>query len=350
MIVIIVFIFLEPQSVATTVPISHPNQLQHPSPSTTPQIQHRKLIQSPTPSVQQNAQPPIAQPIANEPPSTSVTAKVSQNQALQDNEQFALAWLRATFEPVPTMATRVEQQDMYKMYLTASSKIGRIGVSSPHHFPRCVRTVFGNNVGPNSPKSDSSTQFYEGIRIRAKPLAVVYKGTILVSVALYHIVIKPTHIILIYIVQQQGQVEMVHKKVEKPQPQHILQKVLSNQTGEALMVTTPAPTASSSDVGSVSNVSSIASVPIANNQPPTTSNATAMQPPQPQLVTVPPTSSSMIKSLLANKVMNSTTGTPETNQVAATNQLHHQFDAGSASKLIKANVNVHQVTPVCDVL
>lgn len=110
---------------------------------------------------------------------------MAQMQAQQDNEQFALAWLRATFEPADTLASRIEQQEMYKMYLTASSKIGRVGVSTPLHFPRCVRSVFGGTVGPNIPKGAATTEatvlFYEGIRIRAKPLAVMYKGTILVS-------------------------------------------------------------------------------------------------------------------------------------------------------------------------
>lgn len=102
----------------------------------------------------------------------------------QENEQFALAWLRATFEPVSAMASRIEQQDLYKMYLTACSKIGRTGVVSQFHFPRCVRNVFGGTVGPNQIKIKQnaiSNFFYEGIRIRAQPLAVVHKGTILVS-------------------------------------------------------------------------------------------------------------------------------------------------------------------------
>lgn len=102
----------------------------------------------------------------------------------QENEQFALAWLRATFEPVSVLASRIEQQDLYKMYLTACSKIGRTGVVSQYHFPRCVRNVFGGTVGPNQIKikqNAMSSFFYEGIRIRAQPLAVVHKGTILVS-------------------------------------------------------------------------------------------------------------------------------------------------------------------------
>lgn len=120
------------------------------------------------------------------PPPTAVGNKHAHQQALQENEQFALAWLRATFEPVLALTSRIEQQDLYKMYMTASTKIGRQGVVSPVHFPRCVRSVFGGTVGPNSIKmkqnnAEGTALYYEGIRIRAKPLAVIHKGTILVK-------------------------------------------------------------------------------------------------------------------------------------------------------------------------
>lgn len=115
-------------------------------------------------------------------PTTQMNLKQSQQQVVQENEQFALAWLRATFEPVMALTSRIEQSDLYKMYNTASSKIGRLSVVSLAHFPRCVRMVFGGTVGPNKIKINNvDTMCYEGIRIRAKPLAVVHKGTILVS-------------------------------------------------------------------------------------------------------------------------------------------------------------------------
>ncbi|XP_059620486.1 AT-rich interactive domain-containing protein 2 [Phlebotomus argentipes] len=118
--------------------------------------------------------------------SPTVAAKHAQQQLIQENEQFALAWLRATFEPAVNLNTRIEQQELYKMYITASSKLGRRGVVSPVHFPRCVRSVFGGTVGPNPMKleqvpSDSPQFYYEGIKIRAKPLPVVHKGMIVVS-------------------------------------------------------------------------------------------------------------------------------------------------------------------------
>lgn len=115
------------------------------------------------------------------PAATPMSLKQSQQQVVQENEQFALAWLRATFEPVMALTSRIEQSDLYKMYNTASLKIGRNSIVSLAHFPRCVRTVFGGTVGPNKIKiSNVDTMCYEGIRVRAKPLAVVHKGTILV--------------------------------------------------------------------------------------------------------------------------------------------------------------------------
>lgn len=124
--------------------------------------------------------------VYSEHQTTTITSS-SQNpnsKQEQENEQFALAWLRATFEPHNAPMARFEQQDLYKMYLPACSKIGQIGAVSQYHFPRCVRSVFGTAVGPNQIKNNqngNTSFFYEGIRIRKQPLAVVHKGTILVS-------------------------------------------------------------------------------------------------------------------------------------------------------------------------
>lgn len=85
----------------------------------------------------------------NSPACNSVTSAVVQaapqsiqqqhahQQAIQENEQFALAYLRATYEPCT--AGKIEQQELYKQYLNACAKIGRRGVIAPLHFPRCVR-------------------------------------------------------------------------------------------------------------------------------------------------------------------------------------------------------------------
>ncbi|XP_043473761.1 AT-rich interactive domain-containing protein 2-like isoform X3 [Leptopilina heterotoma] len=95
----------------------------------------------------------------------------THQQIIQENEQFALLWLRTTFELAP--GVRIEQEELYKKYLGFCTKSGRRGVIAPLHFPRCVRLVFGASVGPNAMKGDSSgVQCYDGIRVRSLPVPV----------------------------------------------------------------------------------------------------------------------------------------------------------------------------------
>lgn len=61
----------------------------------------------------------------------------AHQQAVHENEQFALAWLRASYEPCSN--GKIDHQEVYKQYMTWCQKIGRKGVISPLHFPRCVR-------------------------------------------------------------------------------------------------------------------------------------------------------------------------------------------------------------------
>lgn len=112
----------------------------------------------------------------------SVSAKHAQQQLIQENEQFAYAWLRATVEPAVTnfAQNRIGEQELYKLYMQSSQKIGRRGVLSPVHFPRCVRTVFGGTIGPNPCRieqngMESVQLFYEGLKLRPNPLPVVHK-------------------------------------------------------------------------------------------------------------------------------------------------------------------------------
>lgn len=87
-------------------------------------------------------QPAVATPVTltmAQTPQQYQQQQHAHQQAAQENEQFALAWLRATFEPAT--GCRIEQAELYKQYLTACAKIGRRGVIAPLHFPRCVRYV-----------------------------------------------------------------------------------------------------------------------------------------------------------------------------------------------------------------
>ncbi|XP_050457136.1 AT-rich interactive domain-containing protein 2 isoform X4 [Cataglyphis hispanica] len=106
----------------------------------------------------------------------------AHQQIIQENEQFALNWVRATFELAP--GTRIEQEELYKKYLGCCTKIGRRGVIAPLHFPRCVRSVFGSIVGPNPLKGENTgTQYYEGIRVRASPTPITYPSQTTAAVA-----------------------------------------------------------------------------------------------------------------------------------------------------------------------
>ncbi|GAB0095532.1 AT-rich interactive domain-containing protein 2 [Sergentomyia squamirostris] len=228
--------------------------------------------------------------------STPVSAKHAQQQLIQENEQFALAWLRATFEPAPNNTTRIEQQELYKMYITASSKLGRRGVVSPVHFPRCVRSVFGGSVGPvplkmDHVQSDTPQFYYEGIRIRAKPLPVVHKGIVVSSMQkqLINHQHPENHVIVVSGSQSQISHQMTNAN-------SAIVKPLTNATQSTVVVASSTSTI----------VSSV-------QQQPSTTQA----------------SSSLIKSLLANKV---------------TTTVNDQSAGSSVSPcLIAPNVNLHQV-------
>lgn len=144
-------------------------------------ILHKEPVTTTSTSSNPTQQPPIMLS------PNSMSSKHAQQQAIYENEQFALAWLRATFEPTSNITHRVEQQEMYKIYVNASTKIGRRGVVSPLHFPRCVRSIFGGTVGPNPVKNENQSittemiqYYYEGIRMRTKALPVIHNGTVMV--------------------------------------------------------------------------------------------------------------------------------------------------------------------------
>ncbi|CAH1112236.1 unnamed protein product [Psylliodes chrysocephalus] len=125
-----------------------------------------------TPTVTATPTPSVIQSTSNMTPQQMIQQQHAHQQAIHENEQFALAWLRATYEPCGT--GKVDHQEVYKHYLNSCSTIGRRGVISPLHFPRCVRSIFGGTVGPNpmKPTNPNDPQFYEGIKVRDKPLLI----------------------------------------------------------------------------------------------------------------------------------------------------------------------------------
>lgn len=126
--------------------------------------QQRAMYQSPA---------KYAPPSMESPSRAEQLIKQNQQQMIQENEQFALAWLRNNFELSPSLMVKIEEQDMYRMYVNACTKVGRKGALSQMHFPRCVRSVFGGSVGPNQsavPETHSADKpplYYCGIKPRA---------------------------------------------------------------------------------------------------------------------------------------------------------------------------------------
>lgn len=58
----------------------------------------------------------------------------------QENEQFALAWLRASYEPLPANNNSgVEASDVYRQYVACCTKMSRKGMLSSAHIPRLIR-------------------------------------------------------------------------------------------------------------------------------------------------------------------------------------------------------------------
>ncbi|XP_076257329.1 brahma associated protein 170kD isoform X3 [Rhynchophorus ferrugineus] len=171
---------LMPQRLLTTPTpvVHHPQQIQslqqpsqNPCKTVTPLLSTPNKPAAPTvTTTTSNIAPPVVLPPALTP-QQMIQQQHAHQQAIHENEQFALAWLRATYEPCMG-DNKIDHQELYKHYLSSCSKIGRRGVISPLHFPRCVRSVFGGTVGPNpmKPANPTDPQYYEGIKVRAQPL------------------------------------------------------------------------------------------------------------------------------------------------------------------------------------
>lgn len=96
---------------------------------------------------------------------TPLSSKQSQQQAHQENEQNAQEWMRSTYEAGEVGKDRVDMQELYRLYVTAMSKLKRGGVVSPAFFPKVVKAVFGPAPGPIK---DQGTPFYTGIRAKLR--------------------------------------------------------------------------------------------------------------------------------------------------------------------------------------
>lgn len=218
----------------------------------------------------QNSPVKFAQPSLESPSRADQIVKQNQQQLIQENEQFALAWLRSNFELSPSLMVKIEEQDMYRMYVNACTKVGRKGALSQVHFPRCVRSVFGGTVGPNAGTAndgDKTPMYYCGI----KPRATIQNNEHKTEMIVIHPP-KPSSPATPFRPEDSALVAQLSSK-----PSLLHQVLSTNQQ-------------------------------IASTQSPSvTSNATIMS--------TPTTTSSLIKSLLANKV---TTASSDTNLTTTT--------------------------------
>lgn len=121
-------------STVTSVVLSTKTTVQT-TPVRTVQITPQRLLSiSPSPT---SVTTTVTSQAQNMTPQQLIQQQHAHQQAIHENEQFALAWLRATYEPC--VNGKIDHQELYKQYLNSCSKIGRRGVISPLHFPRCVR-------------------------------------------------------------------------------------------------------------------------------------------------------------------------------------------------------------------
>ncbi|KPJ18871.1 AT-rich interactive domain-containing protein 2 [Papilio machaon] len=89
---------------------------------------------------------PAVEPVVQTPPAQAQTSPVSsiqqshmQQRTIQENEHFAQAWLRSTYEPLGAGDNSAcEAAEVYRQYLACCTKLGRKGVIAPAHFPRLV--------------------------------------------------------------------------------------------------------------------------------------------------------------------------------------------------------------------
>ncbi|CAG9571708.1 unnamed protein product [Danaus chrysippus] len=149
--------------------VSGPPAADHVQPHTLQNTNPPQQVQVPKPPVE----PPVASPaVATHTQPTTLQQSHMQQRTVQENEHFAQAWLRATYEALPASDNSAcDAADVYRQYLACCTKLARKGVIAPAHFPRLVRTVFGGTVGPNTVSTSTGETQHVYIGIRAKNIA-----------------------------------------------------------------------------------------------------------------------------------------------------------------------------------
>ncbi|KAG6446938.1 hypothetical protein O3G_MSEX004657 [Manduca sexta] len=158
--------------VVETVSGPQPEREQEQKP-THPHLQSQTPVKQPPEQVQtMTSVPPVtttSATVTTPAPVTTLQQSHMQQRTVQENEHFAQAWLRSSYEPLPPADNSAcDAAELYRQYLACCSKLQRKGVIAPAHFPRLVRTVFGGTVGPNTitTSTGESQQVYIGIRSR----------------------------------------------------------------------------------------------------------------------------------------------------------------------------------------
>ncbi|XP_017081578.2 AT-rich interactive domain-containing protein 2 [Drosophila eugracilis] len=127
-------------------------------------------VNFPVPSLPQVQLPPIAATV------TLPTLPSATQSFTHEDEQYALAWLGATYERAIGSDLRVEQAELYRIYLSHCQKAGKLSVVNHMQFPRLVRLIFNQSVGPVIVRQQDGTElpgtYYVGIRMRAQPLTM----------------------------------------------------------------------------------------------------------------------------------------------------------------------------------
>ncbi|XP_067640762.1 AT-rich interactive domain-containing protein 2 [Eurosta solidaginis] len=126
--------------------------------------------------VQQQQQQQHTVPTTTTTPQQSPNSiQTPKNTALED-EQYALGWLGATFERTAATESHIDQQELYRIYLTHCQKSGKHTFVNHVQFPKLVRLIFSNNAGPVTVRLNDGTSLpglhYVGLRLRAQPLPI----------------------------------------------------------------------------------------------------------------------------------------------------------------------------------
>ncbi|KAH8373033.1 hypothetical protein KR009_011015 [Drosophila setifemur] len=163
---------VEQQAVTISAPIpttaSVPIQIA-PTPSLT--VPSLPQLHIPVPSLPQVHLPPVTNTVALPTPPSGPQSFT------HEDEQYALAWLGATYERAGIgNELRFEQAELYRIYLSHCQKVGKQSVVNHLQFPRLVRLIFNHSVGPVIVRqldgSDLPGIYYVGIRMRSQQLAM----------------------------------------------------------------------------------------------------------------------------------------------------------------------------------